>query len=304
MKKRNFTKRASALVAALTVFALMLGGTYAWYATTHAENIFTGEKQTEPEIPPPYLHDDFDPETGQKEVYVENSGDEESVIYVRLKLEEFMDLTVKERPEVITDWQTHMPVKGDDGWFHHEDCENKNAAGECFHDYFSWNWGYDWNGDVKHTKWYKPSADQPAENVFDSYVQDTADYSNVADKTGLKQTAAGMIMSIDYYLNAYTLDQQKAYVGWIYDTDGWVYWSQPLKGGEATSMLLRSVDTDKELLKDTDYIYIIDVIMDAVDADDLPMWLEGAGSREDDKITTDPASDMAKQALNIITTIQ
>lgn len=302
MRKRNFAKKASALVAALLVFALMLGGTFAWYAASHAENIFTGTKQTEEE-PPPYLHDDFDPDTGQKEVYVENSGDPESVIYVRLKLEEFMDLTISKRPEVVTDWVTHKPVKGDDGWYHHEDCKNANAAGECFHDYFTWHWGYDWATGTSAQKWYKPAKDQPEENVFGGYVQDITDYENEADKSGLKQTPAGQIMSIDYYLNQLSASQQSAYIGWIYDTDGWVYWSRPLKGGEATSMLLTKVDTDKNKLKDNDYCYIIDVIMDAVDADDLPMWTQGAGSKDDDKILTDKASAQAVQALEIITNI-
>lgn len=312
---RDFHKKVSGVVALVTIMALMLTGTFAWYATSHAENIFTGEKSTE-EIPPSILHDDFDPDTGQKEVYVENTGDPESIIYVRLKLNEFLDLKIKQRPEVIDekDWITHKPIKGADNAYHHEDCENTNNADKKFHDYFTWYWGSDWSTgtEVKTQKWYLPAAKMTgefAEYNKGAYVDDTTDYSTLTaaerDALGLKQTPLASISSIDYYLGM-SAAEQTAYVGWIYDfNDGWAYWSQPLKGGEATGMLLKSVVTDKEKLKNNDYCYIIDVILDAVDKADLPMWIDHAPSI-DENITAlaEQASAEGQRVLSIIEGIE
>lgn len=312
---KNFAKKASLAVALLAVVVLMLTGTFAWYTNTHAENIFTGSK-SEPETPStPVLHDDFDPETGQKEVYVENMGDEESVLYVRIKLNEFLDLSTDQYPESIaeSDWVTHKPVKDGD-WYHHEDCGNANSAGDSFHDYFTWHWGSDWSSgeEVKSQKWYLPAANMTGEYAVynkGEYVDDTTDYSELTqdekDALGLKQTPAAGICSIDYYLNGMSEAEQKAYIGWIYDfNDGWVYWSQPLKGQEATGLLLKAVETDTEKLKDYDYCYIIDVILDAVDADDLPMWIDGADSVDPEiTVKADSASEEGKAALEIIKAI-
>lgn len=295
MKKQNFSKKATALIAALCIFAVTLGGTFAWYATAHAENIFTGEK--EPTDPPPFLHDDYDPDTGEKDIYVENTGDKESTLYVRVKFEEFLDLTTKERPELILqeDWVVHKPIFSGTAFNgKHNTCTQKNAAGECFHDYFTWNWT------AGEQKWFMPAGKQAEETVFDGYVQDTAIYNGTEDD--VEQTPPAKVVSMDYYMAAERSNAWKAgYVGWIYDAaDGWFYWSQPLNGGEVTSVLLSSVTTNTEKLKDNDYCYIIDVVMDAVDAEDLPMWTNGAGSAKDDTIKTDKASAQAIQALETI----
>jgi len=137
-----------------------------------------------------------------------------------------------------------------------------------------------------------------------TYVDDTTDYGSLTrlerEELGIKQTPVGGIICIDEYLKM-TARGQRAYIGWIYDADGWAYWSQPLKGGEATGLLLSSVTAIQSKLKDYDYCYIIDVIMDVVDADDLPMWTDNANSVDPD-ITGNapPASGEAKQVLDII----
>lgn len=312
---KNFAKKVSATGIVLIIAMLMLTSTYAWYSATHVENIFTGTK-SEPEEPSTsVLHDDFDPETGQKEVYVENTGDSESVIYVRIKLNEFLDLNTNKRPDMIaeSDWITHTPIIGADGAYHYEDCENQNPSGDKFHNYFTWHWGSDRSSgtEVNSRKWYLPVSKMTGEYAVynkGAYADDTTDYSDLSqeekDALGLKQTPAAGIVSIYDYLDNMDEAQQKAYVGWIYDVDGWAYWSQPLVGGEVTGLLLTSVDVNKDLLKDDDYCYIIDVIMDAVDADDLPMWIDGAASVDTD-ITdkADKASIEGKTVLDIIKSI-
>lgn len=286
-KHRHFTKKASAITAALIIFALTLTGTLAWYASANAENIFSGSKQSD--LPDPELHDDFDEGSGMKNVYVENTG--ENAIFVRVKFNEFLDLEHSTKPEGELVWETHMPALGSDGLYHHEydDCHTLYEG----HKYFSWVWGNDKGANGQ--RWYLPSALQPEENVFTGYVTDKtppADYENDPDA---RLTYPAQIISMDSY-QLWSPSVKAAYMGWIYDiTDGWAYWSQPLPPNEATGLLLAWVDTDTEALDNTNYCYIIDVIMDAVDAEDLDLWLSGA-----DPDKSAPASTAAAAILNTI----
>ncbi|MCL1872661.1 MAG: hypothetical protein FWF85_00905 [Clostridiales bacterium] len=299
--KRNLNKKVSAIAAGVFIVAILLVGTFAYYASVSVENIFTGSKTTPPDEPPPaVLHDDFDPNTGQKDVYVENTGDPDSLMYVRVKFNEFLDLSTNTRPLTIaeTDWFTHCPSHPDSSCIFN-DCMKANNNGDKFHDYFSWTLGGQ--------KWYMPASKMVGEYASynkGTYVDDTTDYGSLTrlerEELGIKQTPVGGIICIDEYLKM-TARGQRAYIGWIYDADGWAYWSQPLKGGEATGLLLSSVTAIQSKLKDYDYCYIIDVIMDVVDADDLPMWTDNANSVDPD-ITGNapPASGEAKQVLDII----
>lgn len=54
---------------------------------------------------------------------------------------------------------------------------------------------------------------------------------------------------------------------WVYDTDGWVYWSSPIKAGETTGLLLDSIEL-KQVMDDT-YYYAINVVAQFITADDL-----------------------------------
>jgi len=52
---------------------------------------------------------------------------------------------------------------------------------------------------------------------------------------------AEVIYMADWYAEDFsgvTATSRETFVGWILDTDGWAYWSQPLRGGEATGLLL------------------------------------------------------------------
>lgn len=54
---------------------------------------------------------------------------------------------------------------------------------------------------------------------------------------------------------------------WVYDTDGWVYWSSPIAAGSTTGRLLDSIEL-KQVMDDTWY-YAIDVIAQFVTADSV-----------------------------------
>ena len=289
VNKQGLSKRLAIVLALVTVVALLLTGTFAWYATASKENVFSGKPMV-----PPILHDDFDAATGQKEVFAENTGDGD--IYVRVKLNELLDLTSDQRPageKEDLDWVTHTPAYGEpkvDQWYHNEDCHNTNAAGDKFHDYFTIGWGGQ--------KYYRP-ATRGQSGVA---VNDLTDYGAWTpaqrNDEGIKQTPVGDIICIDYYLSG---NMPATWVGWVYDLDGYAYWSAPLKPGGATGLLLNRVDKD-EILDEYSYYYVIDVILEAVNNDDLPMWTAGAVSVVDGTTTYQQASADGIALLNKIKT--
>ena len=95
---------------------------------------------------------------------------------------------------------------------------------------------------------------------------------------------------------------QAAFIGWIYDTDGYAYWSQPLKKGEVTGLLLHKVNISDKL-NNTDYYYAINVNVEAVDVKDIPMWTQGAASVDGSGEKYQEAAADGKQVINIITTM-
>ena len=261
-------KMAAALIVALAIAAT---GTFAWHKVVSQANEFIG---TTTDI---VLHDDFDPDTNLKDVYVENTGN--VALFVRMKLDEAMDLTSNTwRPRPGTsDWQTHIYDASA------EDCGHANAAGKLFHDYFEWTMGGQ--------KYYMPGS------TSQGLSQNTNIYNG--SEPGVKQTLNAQITTAAQFL-AMTQAAQKAFDGWIYDTDGYAYWSRPLQPGEATGLLLNGVVTLPSL-KDTEYYYVINASVEVVDIDDIPMWTQGAPSVANANATLQMATQDGKDVLAIIT---
>ena len=241
---------AAGAVAAVLAVALALTGTLAWNAMASKVNKFANTSGRDA-----VLHDDF--EGGpDKHVFVENTS-KSAEIFVRVKLQEFMDLTShKDRDPAPQDWATHSPGKAVG------DCGLANAVPEKFHDSFAWAMGG--------SKWYLPQAPGTS-GVAPS---DLSKYD--ATTPGAKQTPDAQVIPMADYL-AMASDEKEAFTGWVYDTDGWAYWSKPLPAGEATGLLLQKVDPAPGL-EDTDYFYAINVTMESVDKDDLPMWTVASGN--------------------------
>jgi len=263
LKNKKSLIAATVLVAAM----ILIASTFAWQQTANKVNEFIGKKEGFTG------HDDFNGST--KDVYVENTGS--NVIFVRVKLNEAMNLTNNTwRPSSGADWQTHVfgATK--------EDCGKSSASGNRFHDYFTWEMG-GW-------KYYMPGDGSR------QIVQDNTVYTGA--EPGVKATHDGRIITIAEYLG-YTAAQKQSYTGWIYDADGYAYWSQPLPAGEATGLLLHKVNTAASL-KNTEYYYAIDVIFEAVNIDDIPMWTVGAVSADGSGKTSVQATANGRTALEII----
>lgn len=278
MKKRWTTKKTvSAVSALLCVIALLIGGTLAvWNLTSHALNQMRNSPAEST------LHDDFDPGTGDKDVYVENTG--AATIFVRVRFDEFFDGSSDQRPAGLIDdptdtsyfpnWKIHEPKDAIDGDDEFHDASTSE---------FAWNFAQEGT-----TKFYLPAQFQPDKG---GYVQDVTaagavkQYPNgTADDARVLPTAPAKIM----LLSAYSIlppTQKAAYEGWVYDNstngNGWFYWMKPMVEGDVTSVLLDSINLTA--MQDKLYYYAINVVVEAVDGDDLyDLWIEDKSNYEDE----------------------
>ena len=264
---RRRIKMAAAFIVALAIAAT---GTFAWHRVVSKANEFIG-KTTDVT-----LHDDFDPDTNLKDIYVENTGN--VTLFVRMKLKEAMNLTNNTwRPSGSSDWATHVYGSAADN------CGLSNSAGKPYHDYFKWHMGGQ--------KFYKPG------NGSQGIAQDKNIYNGT--EPGVKTTPVAQIITATQFL-AMAQAAQKNLEGWIYDVDGYAYWSKPLQPGDVTGLLLHGVETLPSL-KGTEYYYVINAIVETVDINDIPMWTQGAQSVDKTGATLPMASQDGKAVLAIIT---
>ena len=298
MKKRSLQKKLAGVVGIITIIAIAMTGTFAWYQATNKVNEFIGTAQREV-----ILHDDFDPLTGQKEIFAENAGD--GVMFIRIKFDEYMDLTSDLNGDRDNKWQTHKPQPSAAGVVNYSDCGGINDDCELFHDHFEWKFGAWTEGTESHTgrKWYLPLSSTPGEVDTDlgDYTPTTGEAwldLTPAQQATVTQTPAFQIYPMSNYMGAGDATR-KAYVGWIYDpADGYFYWSQPLYAGEATALLLTKVFTNIDPALITEYYYALNVIIEAVDLRDYDMWMTpGASAKDGSGKTFTEASANAKVLL-------
>lgn len=138
-EKIQNNKKLIAAVAVLTAFLIVLSTAYAWNSMTQQRiNLLTTKS-----APSANLHDDFagGPE---KDVYVENNGNQS--LLVRVQLTELLIKSGEVLPEGAVDnafaagWHVHTPADGD--------CTN---CGFAAHEYFSWS--------MDGHKFYMPAAE-------------------------------------------------------------------------------------------------------------------------------------------------
>jgi len=275
MSKR---KKLVILITTIAVAVFCMVTTLAWQKMINKVNALIGNNIRVT------LRDDFDQNTGLKDVYVENNGSVK--IFVRIKLDEAMNLkSNKWLPEKDSDWKTHeypiwqytQPAK-----IPLEDCGKTNAEGEYFHHYFKWEMG---GG-----KYYRHS--DGSQLIY----QDITQY-NVADPN-VRKTPYAEIISITEYLNMVP-ERQDNFVGWICDKDGYAYWSRPLEPNMATGLLLHKININSSIAG-AEYYYAINVILEAVNLDDIPMWTKGVESVDGSGKKYAEATENGKKVINKI----
>ena len=323
-------KQISAVVAAVLVVVVALTGTYAWrsFSQTALNEAASGGN------PGGRLHDDFN--GSNKDVYVENFGD--TPIFARVQLREYMETGKdaginKDDPDrdaapVLTrtdindtaTWTVHTP--GDPhASFHNE--------------YWKWTMG----GETVFMPTFNKNKDSLAADINGTFAgpdgDPATDYDRYADYVeyalGEQKTGSAVydadadeddegdaaIEGVDIATqeethtakatqNATVLSMaewkaQGSPTGkyWVYDTDGWAYWAEPIIPGEATGLLLDEIELQKSL---TDWYYAIHVTAQFATADDLGSKTDSDGFFQDG-VTDDAFLLLSKISGNTIVTV-
>ena len=274
-------------VAIVCTIALVVSGTYAWSGIP--KTLILPNARMVTNGPGANLHDDFLAATGEKEVYVENTGDTD--VYVRVQLS---DLLIK-----YTSVAPARPV------YNLYKPDNLGQAGNQFSEGFVWNFGnsdpYDYTSITASTEWATAGTRAVADNLVGDQRGDAISESTIVELCELpkdKVAPAGIVIKMTDYWNPSFDVQRESFFGWVYDVDGYAYWSQALPAGETTSLLIDSITLPEK--GESTYYYAINVDMEYVDAVDLEAWTDdanvqtgtGAGSKAE--TPTSEAVDMLK----------
>ena len=97
-------------------------------------------------------------------------------------------------------------------------------------------------------------------------------YTTQEKKHTTKSTleSMGVISMADYLAKSET--ERKEFVGWVWDTDGWAYWSQAIPAGEATGLLLDSITLNEK--PDDEWYYGINVVGQFATASDVGEFMK------------------------------
>ena len=257
-------RKIIAIISTITVFALLLTGTFAWINLSQAMvNEFSGDAEESGGT----LHDDFDGDE-QKDVYIENWGS--TTIFVRIRLDEFMEVgsgasgkgagggTPSWIPNPSNQAKSLMTNTANDPnnniddvntWTPH--IPDVNDVTTCttvadFHHYWQWKMGGQ--------KWYRPADASNRTNPI--YVdQNTNIYNgtNPLDKQTANSTGKVVTMA-QWKAMGSPINQDY----WVIDVDGWAYWAGKLLPDHATGLLLNGVK--KIITPDDSWYYAINVI--------------------------------------------
>ena len=281
-------KRAVSRVAAVAcIIALLVTGSYAWRGISSALNEFDDRKVRNEAGA--NLHDDFSAETGDKEVYVENTGNAD--VYVRVQLADLLAENTDVAP-AYPNYELYKPG-------------NLNQAGNQYGKGFIWTFGnsagYDYTSITGSAEWAVAADRSEADTLVGDQRGDAASGSTIVDLSALpndKVAPAGSVISmVDYWAPAFD-SQRDGFAGWVYDADGYAYWSQALPKGETTSLLLNGVALPVKGA--STYYYAINVNMEYVDEIDLSAWTDdaniqtGADAGQKAETPTTEAIDMLK----------
>ncbi len=278
-------KKRTAVVAAATAAALVLTGTFAWVMKKDQTelNKFTAKDPGTYEVE---LKEDFNPDDpwANKDVWVENKGD--NPVVVRVRLEEFYDLeyrngttyNIKEGYSQGSDnGSAIFNVPGGSKLD-----ENKLADSST---------GIDKNVILKFGK-----------NVVTMDDWGTLNNNLSAAKTALKnaQAASDEAAIAEAQAKVTAANDAIKAVSWVIDTDGWCYYTKALLYGEKTSYLLDDVDFNEDLFlkshsKPYNLDYKINVRLQAISAD-----LEDFGGSKNDMqwTNTDYINDQGETVVD------
>ena len=206
-----------------------------------------------------------------------------------------------------TTWTTHIPGESELG----DGAEQGFAdSDETFHKYWKWTFGGSttymptfnkdntslaadingtYGGKTDTTGHYDDYVDYNTDEYKDTGKIATATYaSETAEETHTAQeTLTASVITMATY-NSYPdtseeegVTTKKNFIGWVYDTDGWAYWSQAIEPGTATGLLLDKVENATkngiQFIPQKKSFYAINVIGEFITADDIGSAKKGDG---------------------------
>ena len=305
-KKRKVVSTITAVTAAA---AILLTGTFAWQSISQKAI----NEAASTANPGGRLHDDFDGEN--KDIYVENFGNDP--IFARIRLDEYMETgkdagvnkndpnrdatPILEGTNIndVSTWTTHIPGETHDA-FHDEYWTWSMGGSTVFMPTFNKNkdsLAADVNGtfagpdndpetdDDRYADYHAYAGDETkeADAIYDNDNNNVDEGAEAVDPDNItkvpethtaKSTLNGTVMTMAQW----KADGAKPGDYWVYDTDGWAYWANPIAPGEATGLLLDKIELKQDL---ADWYYAINVEGQFATADDLGSQTDGSGFFKD-----------------------
>lgn len=294
--KEKKRKISIAVISTILALVLTFGSTMAWQSVNQIarnERLFTTYLGGR-------LHDDFDGQN--KDVYVENYGDQP--IVVRIMLKEFLEFgpdagqtSGAERTSV----DSHAVMQLPETWTVHTPVDDPAICHSNVHKYLTYKFG----GETTYLPTFNKNQDSLVPDIngtFKKNFEDYVDYSkvtepvvgnevydkdknnedegagavegvNITTKKGVKHTTAqtltSEVITMDKWIAPISEGGKDSKPGpyWVYDADGWAYWAQPLEPQTATGLLLDEVTVEN--VPGENFYFGIDVICQCATLEDL-----------------------------------
>lgn len=300
-------KTLTAIIAASLALIIMLGGTFAWQSINQTalnevySTVNPGGRLHDDYVDITYGADeiaDFPTMTFNKDVYVENftSLSNNGVqVYARVRLDEYMEIG---KNAGLSDSEATSVVPGStlndkNSWVTHV----MNNDADPFHKYWTW----DLDGQTKYMPTFnkdKNSLEADINGVFPNFESTYTDYAGVTDKFAdvtektdaaiyernadgttkksvnethtVKDTLTSTVISMAAYQEILADGNPYNDTGdyWVWDTDGWAYWANPILPDTATGLLLDEIKRT-DVIIDEDWYYAINVVAQFITKDDI-----------------------------------
>ena len=164
---------------------------------------------------------------------------------------------------------------------------NPDTEEDKYTDYVDYLNGYDINDPVEGDEIYDADTNDVDEGK--DAVEGTNIKTIAGESHAITATESATLMSMQEWIDAGS--NEGPY--WVYDTDGWVYWAQPIPGRNedgstnATGLLLDGIELNQAM--DDSWYYAINVVAQFITADDLGKT-DGTGFYDTEKGTVPSAA--------------
>lgn len=336
MKQKFMSKHkvTTSVVAVMAASVLLLGGTFAWQSISQqalnevASTVNPGGRLHDDFVDVTYGADEiaaYDVMTFDKDVYAENFtslANNGVQIFARVRLDEYMELGKNAGAEIeneATPLVAGTNLSDKDTWSTY-----KYGEDSAYREYFEMSFGgktvymptfnkdmnslvADINGTFKanfndYTD-YALNDTKTADAVYAAIDDEGNNTTKTIEETHTaKETHSAYVISMEDYIAAVEAGtlEGAAFDGtgdfWVYDSDGWAYWANPIDPENATGLLLNGINRTETIINN-DWYYAINVVAQFITYDD--MGAENGTGFYDTTAGTVPSAD-ALDLLNII----